>query len=90
MTNEDYKKIEDLKIEIQTNGNKIQNLDRILIERNTRLIIEGDEFLNDRKVNQRFVIDDDEARPFIIYMKAKYMLELDRLNKIFAEIKITI
>ncbi len=42
------------------------------------------------EINQRHFFDDDEARPFIIYMKAKYMLELDRLNKIFAEIKITI
>lgn len=93
MTNEDYKKIEDLKRTIEIVERKIQTINNVLREDSIRLILEGDTNLLDdfeSHVNQRLVIDDDKATSFIRYIIDQYKLDLERLNKIFKQIQIII
>lgn len=90
MTNEDYSKIEDLKKNIKMYELKIERLNNILFENCTQVIMQGDIDFQDTTVREEYIIDDTESREVIRKIINKTESELDRLNKIFAEIKITI
>lgn len=90
MTNEDYKKIEDLKKNIKMHELKIERLNNILYENYTQVIMQGDIDFQDTAVREEYIIDDTESREVIREIINKTESELDRLNKIFAEIKITV
>ena len=90
MTNEDYKKIEDLEKNIKMHELKIERLNNILYENYTQVIMQGDIDFQDTAVREEYIIDDTESREVIREIINKTESELDRLNKIFAEIKITV
>ena len=90
MTNENYSKIEDLKKNIKMYELKIERLNNILFENCTQVIMQGDIDFQDTTVREEYIIDDTESREVIRKIINKTESELDRLNKIFAEIKITI